>query len=63
MPRRRAQRDRRRCLGGTRISGRLFGLDVPGNPQAPYLARLFGARDAALAYGVQSTQGPHAPSG
>ncbi len=40
-----------------RISGRLFGLDVPANPQAPYLARLFGARDAALAYGLQSTQG------
>jgi hypothetical protein len=40
-----------------RISGRLFGLDVPGNPQAPYLARLFGVRDAALAYGLKSTQG------
>lgn len=40
-----------------RISGRLFGLDVPGNPQAPYLARLFGVRDAALAYGLQTTQG------
>ena len=41
-----------------RISGRLFGLDVPGNPQAPYLARLFGVRDAALAYGVQNSTGP-----
>lgn len=40
-----------------RISGRIFGLDVPGNPQAPYLARLFGARDVALAYGVQSSTG------
>lgn len=40
-----------------RISGRMFGLDVPGNPQAPYLARLFGARDVALAYGVQSSTG------
>ena len=40
-----------------RISGRLFGLDVPGNPQAPYLARLFGVRDAALAYGVQNSSG------
>ena len=38
-----------------RITGRLFGLDVEGNPQAPYLARLFGARDVALAYGVAST--------
>jgi hypothetical protein len=40
-----------------RLSGRLFGLDVEGNPQAPYLARLFGARDAALAYGVATTTG------
>ena len=46
-----------------RISGRLFGLDVPGNPQAPYLARLFGVRDAALAYGLQSTQGAARHSG
>ncbi len=38
-----------------KLSGRLFGLDVEGNPQAPYLARLFGARDAALAYGVATT--------
>jgi len=38
-----------------RITGRLFGLDVDGNPQAPYLARLFGARDVALAYGVAAT--------
>lgn len=40
-----------------RLAGRLFGLDVAGNPQAPYLARLFGARDAALAYGLQTTSG------
>ena len=40
-----------------RVAGRLFGLDVAGNPQAPYLARLFGARDAALAYGLQTTSG------
>ena len=31
-----------------RQSGRLFGLDPEGNPQAPYLGRLFGARDVAL---------------
>ena len=37
------------------ITGRLFGLDVEGNPQAPYLARLFGVRDVALAYGVATT--------
>ena len=38
-----------------RVTGRLFGLDVEGNPQAPYLARLFGVRDAALAFGVATT--------
>jgi hypothetical protein len=39
-----------------RLAGRLFGLDTAGNPQAPYLARLFGARDVALGLGaLQST--------
>jgi hypothetical protein len=38
-----------------RISGRLFGLDPDGNPQAPYLARLFGVRDVALAVGLKSS--------
>lgn len=37
-----------------RLSGRLFGLDPAGNPQAAYLGRLFGARDAALAYGLST---------
>jgi hypothetical protein len=41
-----------------RMSGRLFGLDVAGNPQAPYLGRLFGARDVALAVGLRGSQGP-----
>ena len=41
-----------------KITGRLFGLDVAGNPQAPYLARLFGIRDVALAYGAASSSGP-----
>jgi hypothetical protein len=41
-----------------RLAGRLFGLDVAGNPQAPYLARLFGVRDVALAVGLRSTNGP-----
>jgi hypothetical protein len=41
-----------------KLTGRLFGLDVAGNPQAPYLARLFGIRDVALAYGTNSTSGP-----
>jgi hypothetical protein len=40
-----------------RIAGKLFGLDAGANPQSPYLARLFGARDAALAWGVSATEG------
>jgi hypothetical protein len=40
-----------------RPSGRLFGLDAGANPQAPYLGRLFGARDVALAYGTLTTEG------
>ena len=40
-----------------RLAGRLFGLDVAGNPQAPYLARLFGARDLALAWGALGAEG------
>ena len=31
------------------VSGRMFGLDPVNNPQASYVARLFGARDLALA--------------
>lgn len=40
-----------------RPAGKLFGLDAKANPQAPYLARLFGARDIALAYGAISNEG------
>jgi hypothetical protein len=40
-----------------RLSGRLFGLDPDANPQAPYLGRLFGARDVALGVGLQSSKG------
>lgn len=40
-----------------RLGGRLFGLDVRGNPQAPYLARLFGVRDLVLAIGVMQSTG------
>jgi hypothetical protein len=40
-----------------RPSGRLFGLDTGANPQAPYLGRLFGARDVALAAGTLTTTG------
>ncbi len=35
-----------------RVAGRAFGLDASANPQSPYLARLFGVRDLALAVGV-----------
>jgi hypothetical protein len=40
-----------------RVAGRIFGLDAEGNPQAPYLARLFGARDVALGWGALSSEG------
>jgi hypothetical protein len=40
-----------------RAAGSLFGLDAEANPQAPYLARLFGVRDAALAWGALSSEG------
>jgi hypothetical protein len=40
-----------------RLAGRAFLLDPAGNPQSPYLARLFGVRDVALAYGTTSTSG------
>jgi hypothetical protein len=40
-----------------RTTGRLFGLDSEANPQAPYLARLFGARDMALAWGALGAEG------
>jgi hypothetical protein len=40
-----------------RLSGKAFGLDAGANPQSPYIGRLFGARDVALAYGTMTTQG------
>ena len=40
-----------------RVAGKLFGLDAGANPQSPYLARLFGARDVALAWGALGTEG------
>ncbi len=40
-----------------RLAGKLFGLDASANPQSPYLARLFGARDIALAYGALASEG------
>jgi hypothetical protein len=40
-----------------RLTGKLFGLDAEANPQSPYLARLFGVRDLALAWGVMGAEG------
>jgi len=40
-----------------RVAGKLFGLDAAANPQSPYLARLFGARDVALAWGTLASEG------
>src|SRR4051812_43581936 len=39
------------------LTGKLFGLDPDGNPQAAFMARLFGARDAALAAGTLGSTG------
>lgn len=41
------------------LSGRLFGLDPEGNPQLPYIGRLFGARDVALGAGVLRSPRKH----
>jgi hypothetical protein len=40
-----------------RVAGKLFGLDAAANPQSPYLARLFGVRDVALAWGTLGSEG------
>jgi hypothetical protein len=40
-----------------RVAGKLFGLDAKANPQSPYLARLFGIRDIALAWGTLGSEG------
>jgi len=40
-----------------RLAGKLFGLDAQANPQSPYLARLFGVRDVALAWGALGSEG------
>jgi hypothetical protein len=39
------------------LAGRLTGLDARGNPQAPYLGRLFGVRDVVLGIGALRSQG------
>jgi hypothetical protein len=40
-----------------RLAGRSFGIDAAANPQIPYVSRLFGVRDAALAIGVLTSDG------
>src|SRR4051795_9402569 len=45
------------AFAAPRLTGRAFGLDAAGNPQSPYLARLFGARDAALGIGLLTSSG------
>ncbi len=40
------------------VAGRVFGLSPADNPQLAYMARLFGARDVALAIGTNQTTGP-----
>jgi DNA-binding NarL/FixJ family response regulator len=37
--------------------GKAFGLDMPGNPQIPYLGRILGTRDITLAFGLMATEG------
>lgn len=37
--------------------GRALGLDMAGNPQAPYLARVLAVRDFSLAAGAYVTDG------
>ena len=37
------------ALVAPRVTGKLFGIDVAENPAAPYLARLFGAREVYMA--------------
>lgn len=35
-----------------KFTGRLFGLSPKSNPQLPYVTRLFGVRDVAIAVGL-----------
>lgn len=37
------------ALLAPRLTGKIFGIDSTDNPAAPYLARLFGARELYLA--------------
>ena len=37
--------------------GKVFGFDMPGNPQIPYLGRILGTRDVMLAWGLFANEG------
>jgi hypothetical protein len=64
-----SQRDLIKALAGLRLAlgvaswavpraaGKAFGIDPEANPQGPYLARLFGVRDIALAWGALGNEG------
>jgi hypothetical protein len=41
-----------------RTAGRLFLLDPEANPQLPYLGRMWGIRNLALAAGLAGARGP-----
>lgn len=40
-----------------RLTSRVMGLDPDSNPQSPYLVRLLGIRDLALAVGLNRSRG------
>lgn len=46
------------ALVAPNTTGKLFGMDTEANPQASYMARLFGVRDIVLAVGTNATTGP-----
>ncbi|WP_310963536.1 DUF4267 domain-containing protein [Nocardioides terrisoli] len=36
------------ALASPELAAKLFRLDLPGNPQLPYMSRMFGSREVAL---------------
>jgi hypothetical protein len=44
--------------GAPNRTGKLFGLDPGNNPQAPFVGRLFGVREVALAVLALRSTGP-----
>src|SRR5256885_2246903 len=42
-----------------RLAGRAFLLDPAANPQVPYVGRMWGARNLALAAGLAGASGPN----